>query len=110
ADRHGRYEVGATDANEMRQGGDKAEQGCRFSPMGAAGRGQADLLGAAPSRPCTTMSARVPATMVLISDCSAWGTAKLSRVWWRSSRKASHSAAVILRSWCDALMTRTWSI
>src|SRR5215470_7554646 len=41
------------------------------------------------------MSARVLATIALISACSAVGTANLSKVCWRSSRKASHSDAVI---------------
>src|SRR5262249_54428373 len=40
--------------------------------------------------------------MALISACSAWGTANLSSVCWKSSRKASHSAAVIMRCWCES--------
>src|SRR5262249_8714912 len=52
------------------------------------------------------MSARVLATIALISACSGCGTANLSRVCWRSSRKASHSVAVIFRCWCDSFIER----
>src|SRR5262249_41990857 len=56
--------------------------------------------------PQTTISARVLTTMALISACSAAGTANLSRVCWRSSRKASHPVAVIPRCWCESFIER----
>src|SRR5262245_20461260 len=52
------------------------------------------------------MSALVLSIMALISACSGWGTANLSSVCWRSSRKASHSAAAIIRSLCESFMER----